>query len=88
MPIMLVVRPNPLNQSKYVVIVGGTTPRSMEIAARLRLTDLPDYVLFDGHTLSGKRVEFVDGGFFDKRWQIPNRAVSKTFGHVLRARRA
>ena len=68
---MLVVRPNPLNQSKYVVIVGGTTPRSMEIAARLRLTDLPDYVLFDGHTLSGKRVEFVDGGFFDRRWQIP-----------------
>ena len=73
---MLVVRPNPLNQGKYIVVFGGRTPRSMELAARLRLTDLPDYVVFDAHTLSGKRVEFVDGGFFDERWQIPNKAVS------------
>jgi hypothetical protein len=69
---MIMVRPNPLNQSRYVVIFGGTTPLSMETAARLRVTDLPDYVLFDFYTLSGKRVEFLDGGFFDKRWQIRN----------------
>jgi hypothetical protein len=66
---MIMVSPNPLNHSKYVLIVGGTTPRSMEIASRLRLTDLPDYVIFDWTTLRGTGVGFVDGGFFDKYWR-------------------
>jgi hypothetical protein len=66
---MIMISPNPLNQSKYVLIVGGTTPRSLEIAGRLRLADLPDYVIFDWSTLRGTSVDFVDGGYFDKYWR-------------------
>jgi pimeloyl-ACP methyl ester carboxylesterase len=69
---MVMIRPNPLNQSKYVVIVGGATAQSMRTASRLRLTELPDYVIFDRNTLSGRRADFQDGGFFDKHWQLAN----------------
>jgi pimeloyl-ACP methyl ester carboxylesterase len=68
---MVMIRPNPLNESRYVVIVGATTPGGMLTASRLRLTDLPDYVVFDRNALTGKRVSFLSGGFFDKHWQLP-----------------
>lgn len=67
---IVLIRPNPLNPKRYVVIVGGTTPASFTTAARLRFTDLPDYVLFDRRTLAGKDVNFVGGGFFDKFWRL------------------
>ena len=67
---MALIAPNPLNRQRYVVIVGGTTPRSFETAARLRFAELPDYVLFDRHTLAGKEVDFLGGGFFDKFWKL------------------
>jgi hypothetical protein len=69
---MVMIRPNPLNKSKYVVIVGGTTASSMLLASRLKLIDLPDYVIFDRNTLAGKRVDFLSGGFFDKHWRLSN----------------
>jgi pimeloyl-ACP methyl ester carboxylesterase len=69
---IVMIRPNPLNQSKYVVIVGGTTAGSMLTASRLRLTELPDYAVFDRRALEGKRVALLDGGFFDKHWRRPN----------------
>ena len=64
------VYPNPLNINRYVVVVGGASPTSMETAGRLRLHELPDYVVFDNRTLSGEKTEFVDGGFFDKYWRL------------------
>jgi hypothetical protein len=69
---MILIRPNPLNESRYVVIVGGTTDSSMRTASRLRLTEMPDYVIFDRNTLKGKRIDFLTGGFFDKHWQVAN----------------
>lgn len=67
---LVMILPNPLNTKRYVVIVGGTTPASFLTASRLRLTDLPDYVVFDRRTLVGPNVNFVGGGFFDKFWQL------------------
>ena len=69
---MVLIRPNPLNESRYVVIVGGTTASSMRTASRLRLTELPDYVIFDRNTLNGRHVNFLAAGFFDKHWQLAN----------------
>lgn len=67
---MVLAVPNPLNPNRYVVIVGGTTPHSFEIAARLPVMELPDYVIFDGEALTGNEVHFVSGGFFDKYWRL------------------
>lgn len=67
---MVMVTPNPLNPNRYAVIVGGMTPRSFETAARLRLAELPDYVIFDRRTLAGQEIDFVGGGFFDKFWRL------------------
>jgi hypothetical protein len=67
---MVMTWPSPLNRERYVVIVGGTTPRSMETAARLRFTELPDYVVFDSRALEGEEPSFIRGGFFDKFWQL------------------
>jgi len=69
---MAMVFPNPLNPNRYVVIVGGVSAGSMETASRLRLNELPDYVIFDNHALSGEKLQFVDGGFFDKFWRLSN----------------
>lgn len=69
---MILIKPNPLNESRYVVIVGGTTASSMRTASRLRITELPDYVIFDRNTLNGRHVVFLAGGFFDKHWQLVN----------------
>ncbi len=67
---MALVYPNPLNQNRYVVIVGGVSAGSMQTAGRLRLNELPDYVIFDNRTLKGEKTQFVDGGFFDKHWGL------------------
>jgi hypothetical protein len=66
----VMIYPNPLNRNRYVVIVGGTSPRSMETAGRLRFSELPDYIIFDRKALSGEKMQFVNGGFFDKFWRL------------------
>jgi pimeloyl-ACP methyl ester carboxylesterase len=72
---LIMAVPNPLNQRRYAVIVGGTTPRSFETAGRLRLTDLPDYVIFDRKALAGNQVAYLSGGFFDKYWRLADPEV-------------
>jgi len=42
----------------------------MQTAGRLRLNELPDYVIFDNRTLKGEKTQYVDGGFFDKHWGL------------------
>lgn len=69
---MIEVMPNPLNRSKYVVVVGGHSQKSFAIAARLQFADLPDYVVFDRDTLSGRKTVYVSGGYFDKCWRLVN----------------
>ncbi len=67
---VVMVAPNPLITSRYVVVVGGLTKASYLTAARLRLTDLPDYVIFDRHTLEDDKPKFVEAGFFSKHWTL------------------
>lgn len=67
---IVMAAPNPLNRHKYVVIVGGNCAEAFRTAGRLCLADLPDYVVFDGRALKGKKLTFVAGGYFDKNWQI------------------
>ncbi|MFB3905544.1 MAG: heparinase II/III family protein [Acidobacteriota bacterium] len=69
--------PNPLNPDRYVVIVGVMTASSFATAARLRLTELPDYVIFDQDCLAGENVVFRDGGFFDGRWKVKQTAAGE-----------
>ena len=70
--------PNPLNRDRFVVILGGLDPKSMETAGRLRLNELPDYVIFDKNALAGERVRFVAAGFLDKYWRLPASAVEES----------
>jgi hypothetical protein len=70
----VMIMPNPLTRERYVVIVGGTTPRSMETAARLRFNELPDYVIFNNRTLEALETKFIAGGFFDKHWHLADLA--------------
>jgi hypothetical protein len=67
-----------LNPDRYAVVVGATTPRGMETAARLRFGELPDYVVFDRRALEGEEAAFVAGGFFDKFWRLESPPASKT----------
>lgn len=67
---MILIAPNPLQTNRYAVIVGGTTPRSFETASRLNFNELPDFVLFDNRTLTGEKIDFVGGGFFNKFWEL------------------
>jgi len=67
---MALVYPNPLNQNRYVVVAGGVSADSMQTVGRLRLNELPDYVIFDNRALKGEKTQFVGGGFFDKHWGV------------------
>ena len=64
------IAPNPWQTKRYVVVVGGTTPESLETASRLNFNELPDFVLFDKQTLAGERLDFAGGGFFNKFWKL------------------
>ena len=67
---MILIAPNPLQTSRYTVIVGGITSHSFETASRLNFNELPDFVLFDNRTLTGEKIDFVGGGFFNKFWKL------------------
>lgn len=67
---MISMAPNPLQTNRYAVVVGGTTARSFETAARLNFNELPDFVLFDNRTLTGEKIDFAGGGFFNKFWKL------------------
>jgi hypothetical protein len=67
---VIMIAPNPLNQAKYVVMVGGSSASSYQAAGRMCVADLPDYVVFDSSAFSGKKLTFLAGGFFDKSWRV------------------
>lgn len=67
---MVMIYPNPLNQRKYVVIMGGFSVKSLEHITHLPLTELPDYVIFDHETLEEDEFKYIEAGFFNKYWQL------------------
>ena len=74
----VVTFPNPLNRDRYVVVVGGLGLKSMETAGRLRLSELPDYAIFNDSSLAGERTRFAAAGFFDKYWRLPELAKDRS----------
>ena len=74
----VVAFPNSLNRDRYVVVVGGLDLKSMETAGRLRLSEWPDYAIFDDSSLAGERTRFAAAGFFDKYWRLPELAKDRS----------
>ncbi len=71
---LLMIYPNPLNPSKYVVLNSGVTFREFDYLNNARqVPKLPDWAVVDittppdGHA-PGK---IVDAGFFDETWSLP-----------------
>jgi hypothetical protein len=73
----VLIYPNPLNPTRYVVLNSGFTfahPRSTSNADQT--PKLPDYAVvdIDGPTSVGVAGEVVDAGFFDEQWRLADSA--------------
>ncbi len=74
---LAMIYPNPLNQSKYVVVLGGNSWRGTQHIVKRIGTEF-DYIIFDDRTLGINVPQgnlTVDGtallcGFFDQDWQL------------------
>ena len=70
------IRPNPLNPQRYVLIVGASSAGALSLWSPARLQNAQfDFVIEDGHIASGpERVPqyrtWVAGGWFDRRWRL------------------
>jgi pimeloyl-ACP methyl ester carboxylesterase len=72
--VALLIYPNPLNPSRYVVLNSGFTFREYDYLNNARqVPKLPDYAVVDVTTPPSSRTpgRIVDAGFFDERWQMP-----------------
>ena len=70
MPVLIF--PNPLNPSRYVVLNSGFTFREYDYLNNARQTPkLPDWAVIDVRQAPGPRYpgKFIDGGFFGERWE-------------------
>jgi hypothetical protein len=72
----LLIYPNPLNPSKYVVLNSGFTFREYDYLNNARqVSKLPDYAVIDITTPPNSRYpgKVVRGGFFGEKWELlPN----------------
>jgi hypothetical protein len=69
----LLIYPNPLNPSRYVVLNSGFTFRAGATVTNSQQTPkLPDWALVDLRTSSSLKAPglIVDAGFFDEFWQV------------------
>jgi hypothetical protein len=69
----ILIYPNPLNPSKYIVLNSGFTYREFDYLNNARQTPkLPDYAVVDTTTPPGPRYpgKVVLAGFFDEDWRI------------------
>ena len=69
----ILIYPNPLNPSKYVVLNSGLTFREAHYLTNSQQTPkLPDYAVVDITTPPGDRQpgKIVLGGFFGERWEL------------------
>ena len=71
MPVL--IYPNPLNPTKYVVLNSGFTYREYDYLNNARqVPKLPDYAVLDVSTPANSRFpgKVVRAGFFDEKWQL------------------
>lgn len=71
---LIMIYPNPLNASRYVVTNSGFTFREEANLSNARQNPmLPDWVRIDVSTPPDARFpgRIVDGGFFDENWKLP-----------------
>jgi hypothetical protein len=69
----LLIYPNPLNSSRYVVINSGPTHREAHDRTNsLQNPKLPDWAIVDATTAPSDEVpgRVVAADFFDERWQF------------------
>ena len=69
----LLIHPNPLNPSRYVVLNSGFTFREYDYLNNARqVPKLPDWAVVDVKTPPGSRWpgKVVDAGFFGERWEL------------------
>ena len=71
--IPIMIYPNPLNKSQYIVLNSGVTYREYDALNNARQTPkLPDYAIVDITTPPNSRSpgKIVRAGFFDENWQL------------------
>lgn len=71
--VAIMVYPNPLNPSRYVVLNSGPTQREFDYLNNARqVPRLPDYAIVDTTTPPDARTpgKIVVAGFFDEKWQV------------------
>ena len=71
--VAIMVYPNPLNPSRYVVLNSGPTQREFDYLNNARqVPRLPDYAIVDTTTPPDARTpgKIVAAGFFDEKWQV------------------
>jgi hypothetical protein len=69
----ILIYPNPLNPTKYVVLNSGFTFREFAMISNARqIPRLPDFTIVDITVLPDIRKpgKIVRAGFFDERWQF------------------
>ena len=69
----LMIYPNPLNPSRYVLVNSGFTFREYDYLNNARqVPKLPDWAVVDVNTAPGSRWpgKVVDAGFFGERWEL------------------
>ena len=69
----ILIYPNPLNPTKYVVLNSGFTFREAHHLSNARQTPkLPDYAVVDVTVPPGPQApgKVVDAGFFGEKWEL------------------
>ena len=70
----VLIRPNPLNPAKYIVVNSGPTYREYDYLNNARqIPRLPDWAVIDLATAPDARKPggIAAAGFYDERWQMP-----------------
>jgi hypothetical protein len=70
--VLVMIYPNPLNPTKYVVLNSGFTFREADYQNNARQTPkLPDYAVVDTQTPPGPRGwgQLPKAGFFGEKWE-------------------
>jgi len=65
---LMVVYPNPMNRNRYVVVLGGSSPETLRMAASNHGL-APDYVVFDSESDFSNERTLRDWGYFGNDWE-------------------
>ncbi|MBW2263946.1 MAG: prolyl oligopeptidase family serine peptidase [Deltaproteobacteria bacterium] len=79
--------PNPLNPDRYVEVLAGNSAAAAAAGGSSFTPYLPDYIVFDKkaskkvHGMAvGKKVPFIEAGFFTEEWTLPDIVVEGSSG--------